>query len=432
MQLETQARGDSNGSYLEMYNPRGLNLPANMGGNQALSLSSLGLGLNWNNSVTSETRNPITASKNNNDSGNRLNSAAPVFVPQASTGADRLQPKTAYMRPAGNAGSAISQPLDKRSMVNMASQYQNQQDYHLPTPPSTVSPHWSPIFSQPDDFGMSTRKPITKHVQHNSIYRPPKVYSPQPDLEEYASRLSAIVEQLGGHGLDLNVQRFSPIHQFSAQQLESPALQIRSNKAIEHIKPSVQNNEWSHRPLTAPNNRQVISEKETEPINQSMESCNLPFSSERRRNLSYQHARSIPLARLIQRRLSSVAEEDAGRDSLLPLLRKKVSEFTFNRFSQESPNLRRPLENLSDNENFEYTMGDEENVEFAMSIEDPPMLVENSNAIVKLPQKLEALRANQILNGQRSTRSDVGKENDNGVGVSIPIRESKPHGKTKK
>jgi hypothetical protein len=424
MQLEMLARGDYNGSYFEMHNPHGSKLPANMGGNQAFSLSTLGLGLNWNDSVNSETR---TAYKNNNDSGNRLNSAAPAFVPQASAGADKLQPKTAYMRPAGNAGPPISQSLDKRSMVNMASQYQNQQDYHLPTPPSTASPHWSPIFSQPDDFGMSTRKPITKHVQHNSMYQAPKVYSPHPDLEEYSSRLSAMVEQLGGHGLDLNVQRFSPIHRFSAQQSESPALQIKSKQAIEHIKPSAQNNESSHRPLTAPINRQVFSKKDAV---QSMESGNLLFPSERRRNLSYQHARSIPLARLIQRRLSSVAEEDAGRDSLLPLLRKKVSEFTFNRFSQEAPNLRRPLENLSDNENFDYTMGDEENIESAMSIEGPPMLVENCNAIVKLPQK-----GPEVLNGfgQRSmTRNDVEKENDNGVGVSIPIRESKPHEKPKK
>jgi hypothetical protein len=131
-------------------------------------------------------------------------------------------------------------------------------------------------------------------------------------------------------------------------------------------------------------------------------------STERRRNLSYQQPRSIPLARLIQRRLSSVAEEGQSSKILFSFLQEaQRGGFTcLKELSLESLGRQTPRIGLLDEEIFTkeiftvQTKADHQFVYEAESIQNP----EEPNVVVKLPRKARVLRHDVDSNGNRGKK----------------------------
>ncbi|CAA7261685.1 unnamed protein product [Cyclocybe aegerita] len=258
----------------------------------------LGLGLQWSSPSSGSAKEYRTS---NNQVGptrqSHLNTAAPVFVPENSV---RTR-NDAYSRPLGSSQDRayFSRPL---STVDISQQYRAQQDYNILTPPSSSSTQWSPVFSrQPDPVLYSSSQKKPSHVLPNQ--QDPGIYSPQSDLDDYPRHLLMLMQQIqmGREG--------EVMHETSAS-LESLVLQgdsalnvaRYSAPATPHIPSSA---------LLEPQHHLVSD------VALAVEDQNAPTASgDRRRNLSYQHPRSIPLARLIQRRLSSVAEEDISAANL--------------------------------------------------------------------------------------------------------------------
>ncbi|KAJ3507548.1 hypothetical protein NLJ89_g6245 [Agrocybe chaxingu] len=259
----------------------------------------LGLGLKWSSLSSGGTSEYPTA---NNQVGpareSRLNTAAPVFVPENSV---RTR-NDAYSRPVGGGQDRayFSRPL---STVGISQRYRAQQDYNLPTPPSSSSTQWSPVFSrQPDPVMYSSAQKNPGHALPNQ--QDPGIYSPQSDLDDYSRHLLMLMQQIqtGREG--------DVMHETSAS-LESLVLQGES--ALNVARYST--------PATPQIPSSALLESQPHLVSDvalAVEDQNALTASacDRRRNLSYQHPRSIPLARLIQRRLSSVAEEDISAANL--------------------------------------------------------------------------------------------------------------------
>jgi len=142
------------------------------------------------------------------------------------------------------------------------------------TPISTASPLWSPVFQS---------VPTIMSGDHD-----PRIYSPQTDLDSYSNKL--ITQQLSIEDFPIVQQRFhtekgikSSIETFYAQPyVANNSVCMKDANVVGGVHPST---------LASCNSTEV-------------ESCERPY------HLSHQQPRSFPMARLMQRRLSSVVEEN--------------------------------------------------------------------------------------------------------------------------
>lgn len=388
-----------------------------------------GLGLNWNGGFSSfgSANSGPCSSLNYADPRSRLNTAAPVFVP-GQMNRSNITSGSAYIHPANGSGSlSLAGQRDELSRPNFVAQHKSPHTYHPPTP-STASPRWPPVFLQSHEYD-SKNPLITRYNQQSAMHHAPKVYSPQLDLDDYANRLRVMMAQLRGDDINYNTPRY--MYDKPLSQENAPAAQIYPRTPAGNGGASYEYNEAMYAPPVITSESTVhepTPEPEVEPVDCSTD--NLPFSSERRRNLSYQHPRSIPLARLIQRRLSSVVEEDTVRDSLLPLLRKRASKLPAQPFEQE------PLssQGVDDGRNAQDRnfVDPEINIESTVSVEDPPMCSGGSSAIVNLPKNTTAAYpSGGPMKSHKSQRNDTGSRKENMGASNTYLAESANQGKQK-
>ncbi len=256
-----------------------------------------GLGLNWNRGFSSfDSANSGRSSGLNHDSRSCLNTAAAVFVP-GQTNRSNITPSSAFMHTANGSGSlSIARQRDGLSRPAVVPQLHRSPHTYNPPTPSTASPRWPPVFlPQSHDYD-TKNSTITRHSQQSAMHHAPKVYSPQIDLDDYTNRLRLMMEQLRGDDYNYNTPRST--HDKPLSQKSMPAAQIHSRALVGHGVASYEPTEAAHAPIDiSPTVHEPTLDQVVEPVDNFTE--NLPFSSERRRNLSYQHPRSIPLARLI-------------------------------------------------------------------------------------------------------------------------------------
>ena len=272
--------------------------------------STLAVGLGLHTWSSRESR-PESISPMCEISSNPLNTAATVFVP-ASANMKPYPSKQRYTPPS-------EKPLPytftapRRSLVfNNAAEQHWQPDSQslLPTPPSTSSPCWTPIFSHQPEMAISTLDPKVSKADSYS----PSIYSSISDLEDDFGHIRIITQQNATHETDVayDPRTHSCQDPFTFQifvpNTGSPQLDVSS--CLSATPGSL------HDPLMAfSTNHENGNLLQAEPLQTSVVTQG---STKRRSNLSYQQPRSIPLARLIQRRLSSVAEENLSTKTLFP------------------------------------------------------------------------------------------------------------------
>ncbi|KAF9454029.1 hypothetical protein P691DRAFT_530379 [Macrolepiota fuliginosa MF-IS2] len=168
------------------------------------------------------------------------------------------------------------------------------------TPPDTGSPRWSPRFHQPDIASMS---PDIRYEQPQESH-----FSEGPKYLGDHSALYTVQEQM----FHSTVSDYRPGNGLAGtgEISRTPASrQISDTSLLINTTPESQNFVTQSPPkFRCAQGKLNALQGPTPPS---------PVSPDLRRNLSQQQPRSIPLARLIQRRLSSVVEE-AETDDMLP------------------------------------------------------------------------------------------------------------------
>ncbi|KAI0318397.1 hypothetical protein OF83DRAFT_1171137 [Amylostereum chailletii] len=194
----------------------------------------------------------------------------------------------------------------------------------LPTPPSSSSPLWSSNFSP---YQESLLSPLSNtYLGGQSPTIPQGSYHSPMDPSEQLRRL--VHERLNDMGSSFNVAsslapaaQISPITRSSQQpvdfnELSSPqAILNYLAKRDSHLSPSsVDLRSPSHHRNVSSISLQPVVKPRGHPSNSRSYVPPSPTSPEDHHHRPYSHhqPRSIPLARLIQRRLSAVQEEDAS------------------------------------------------------------------------------------------------------------------------
>jgi hypothetical protein len=297
----------------------------------------------------------------------------------------------------------------RSSIFDNAAEQHRQPDSQslLPTPPSTSSPCWTPIFSHQPGMAISKSMVLNlnQKVSKADSYHSPKIYSPISNLEDESSHIRAIMQQNAIHETDVvydsKIVPRTPSFQsdpFTIQaylpKLDSP--QVDDASCLKATSGGL------HDPSTVfPTNHENSLHDKILP--QTEAGGGTQGSTERRRNLSYQQPRSIPLARLIQRRLSSVAEEDQSTKILFSFLKEAQTEgYTrLKGLSLESLSRQMPRIGLLDEEIFTseiFTVQTEADHQFVYEAESM-LNSDKPNVVVKLPQKAGSLRHDFDSNG---------------------------------
>ena len=303
----------------------------------------------------------------------------------------------------------------RSAALNNAPEQQRQPDSHsfLPTPPSTSSPCWTPVFSHQPEMAISKSVlNLNPNVSKADSYSP-KIYSPISNLEDDSSHIRAIMQQNAIHGADIvydskvGLRTLSPqndpftiqayLRKLDSPQIDdaSPCLKVTSGSLHDSFMGFPTNHENSL-------HGGILPQTEAGGGTQGL--------TERRRNLSYQQPRSIPLARLIQRRLSSVAEEGQSTKILFSFLQDaQTGGFTrLKGLSLESLGRQMPRIRLLDEEIFTreiFTVQTE--VDHQLACQAESMLnSDEPNVVVKLPQKSSVLRRDDSNRGKTFLRYD--------------------------
>ena len=337
-----------------------------------------------------------------------------IFVPasanmKAQSSKQRYAPRSEKRLP-----YAFSAPRGS-AFDNAVEQWQPDAQSLLPTPSSTSSPCWTPIFPHQPEMAIS-KSMILNHnpkVSKADFYTP-KIYSPISNLEDDSSHIRAIMQQNTIHGADIvyDSKVVPRTHSFQSDPFAIQAYLPTLDSPQVDVSPCLKMTSDSfHDPfMVFPTNHEnslhdgILPQTETGGSTQG--------STERRRNLSYQQPRSIPLARLIQRRLSSVAEEGQPTKILFSLL-QEAQTGGFTRLkgpSLESLGRQMPRIGLLDEEIFTREMftvqteADHQLAYEAESMQNP----EEPNVVVKLPQKARVLRHDVDSNrGKKFQRYDT-------------------------
>lgn len=247
---------------------------------------------------------------------NRLNKSAPVFVPALDLAKD------------------LSVHSNTRLPRRMELYQQRDDDINSPAASSTT---WSPTFPHLADIQALT---TPRHIQDSSMFPDPKIYSPVLDGDDYSAKLMAMMQQFKGQ------EYVSLAKRYPTRTVKQAGDFLAERKGFGDAG-------YVERKTMIDNN------------------ASTPINLDYRPSLSQQHPRSIPLARLIQRRLSSVQEEVG--------VGKQVSQ-------PESNTKNRPVShNLLDRTNLhpETTTA---SLQIAETVEEQPDHGESS-AIVRLPRK---------------------------------------------
>ena len=299
----------------------------------------------------------------------------------------------------------FSAPL-RGSVFNNAAEQHRQPDAQnfLPTPPSTSSPCWTPIFSHQPEMAISKSMALThnSNVSKADSYSP-KIYSPISKSEDDSSHIRAIMQQNAILESDI-VYDSKVVPRTRSFQNDPFTFQAYLPKLdslqVDDVSSCLKATSGSfHDPfLVVPTNHEKSLYDGILP--QSDVGGGTQGSTERRRHLSYQQPRSIPLARLIQRRLSSVAEEDQSTKILFSFLQgTQTGEFTRPKgLSFESLGRQMPRIGLLDEEIFTTEM-------FTVQTEADHQLVyegesllnsDEPNVVVKLPRKASVLLRHDV------------------------------------
>lgn len=235
-----------------------------------------GLGLNWQ-TLMKPFDDTIGHSLGSHESHrSALNSAAPAFVPINSK--PQMNNTSAFTQPPTDYGIRQTPTLIYSTGYPLM--------HEISTPPSTTSTQWSPVFSSANDTLDSVD---------------PRVYSPQMDLDSHLNPLLALMQRMTAQErFDFIQDRLNTVglpHPHSSYRLEGHKATLTSGPASR--KPTA--------PIASSVNHGPGSELQNSTVYLRQKSEQPP---EARRPPPYQQPRSIPLAKLIQRRLSSVTEEE--------------------------------------------------------------------------------------------------------------------------
>ena len=343
------------------------------------STLAVGLGLHtWSSRGSRpENLNPIYEI-----SSNPLNTAAPVFVP-----ASAMKANQKYAPQSTKPVTYCSAPRRPSVFNNFVEQYQQADAQSLlPTPPSTSSPCWTPIFSHQPEMAISKSSILTVNpkVSTADSYSP-NIYSPISDLEDDSSRIKTTMRPNAIQDSDVAYDSKVVPHVLSFQkgpftfQAYPPKLDSLQVDDVSLYLKATSGSPHGNLPQVEPLQADVGTQG----------------YAERRRNLSYQQPRSIPLVRLIQRRLSFVAEEDPSTKILSPFLQQaQTGGFTRSkRLSSETLDPQMLRTGLLDEEIFTAEMfGVRAESDRQLLYETESMLNSGqSNVVVKLPQKTSIL-----------------------------------------
>ncbi|KAF9568042.1 hypothetical protein CPC08DRAFT_813849 [Agrocybe pediades] len=219
---------------------------------------------------------------------NKLNKGAPVFIPGTSAFSRQGQLPVIDQSLDHASSSRVEGQLYPNSFSNPLSQLWNG-DMYMNTlhTPSTVSTQWSPIFALETPDLNASRLNLLTSSRSIPMYEP-EVYSPLPENEEYSGKVANLPRSQRNHGPTLT-DLTKLYDQDYADQFtrKPPSSQLAFKETTNSTLPG-------HRP-----------------------------------SLSQQRPRSIPLAKLIQRRLSSVPEENLqNKNNQSPTVSARTSSRT--------------------------------------------------------------------------------------------------------
>jgi hypothetical protein len=271
--------------------------------------------INWQSFVTQDrTRHSALAPTTNSASAAALVNPKPLVSTQPAPGSTR----PVILLDSHSHSHSVSLPLPRRlSAIEIAQKFRQQQEL-LPTPPNSSSPQWSSDFSpyqesmlSPEAVFLSSLSPdlqlgIAQHLQRSAYER--VTNSPNEVI------LAPLVPHIRSDVVDQTSENYSQgLHRHS-----------RSH----HLFPHSQNISASHTASTTHCHR---------PPNTPLSAVSRIGSDQRRGQpnidatlsltSSIQQPRSIPLSRLVQRRLSSVMEtpeDHAGRSPSPPVFQQNL------------------------------------------------------------------------------------------------------------
>lgn len=294
-------------------------------------------------------------------------------------------------------------PLPRVFSAPRSSAFDNAAEQHrqldaqslLPTPPNTSSPCWTPIFSHQPEMAISKSMVLNLPKDSKADSYSPKIYSPISNLEDDSNHIRTIMQQNAIHEADVvyDSKIVPRTHSFQNDPFTIQAyLPKLDSLQVDDVSSCLEATSGSfHDPFMAfPTNHENSLHDGILP--QTEAGGGTQGSTERRRNLSYQQPRSIPLARLIQRRLSSVAEEDRSTKILFSFLKEaQTGGYTrLKGLSLESLGRQMPRIGLLDEEIFTreiFAVQTEADDQFFYEAES-----DKPNVVVKLPQKASVLR----------------------------------------
>lgn len=182
----------------------------------------------------------------------------------------------------------------------------------LPTPPSSASPQWSSTFSPYQISSQSPELPLSQPIQYTKHVNQKK---PRPPVDSSHELRKFVHERISSRATE-HLQSSSAAAFSRHLQDHQPATSKAPQKPkyMQHLRaPSSFSVDSSRHPGPPPN---LPLPPLPSPTPQSvfsgprLTSTPPPDLRIRTRSISYQHPRSVPLARLLQRRLASVPEEE--------------------------------------------------------------------------------------------------------------------------
>ena len=262
---------------------------------------------------------PLKAA-NNTPKTRYPNSSAAIFVPtQSQQYVDPrviIEPRTKFR---------IDQVPHRLSALDVAQQYRAKQRFQnsLPTPPSSSSSQWNPVFLP---AYVDAESPVVAAPLEQSVRIAQQVQSSAPQQKFYASdhtlhdhRLFSERYDPSGIGIPDVALTATPGSDVPSST-QNNAYDIPQTYEAQELltlmsclSPSLGTMPFASLSASPPRSARSIGSHLSRESNRH-DLVLAPLSPDYRRNLSHQQPRSIPLARLIQRRLSSVTEEDLMRD----------------------------------------------------------------------------------------------------------------------
>ncbi|KAJ7163610.1 hypothetical protein C8R43DRAFT_919307, partial [Mycena crocata] len=265
-----------------------------------------GLGIDWQQTMRHQ--HDATAEAVRIKSPNSLKPSAPVFVPASQQ--IRQQYPRIFVEPRI---SHTINPPQRLTAIEIAHQYraQHRPQTSLPTPPGSSSPQWTPFLPHYTD-------PFPPLDLHNLLpVKPPSNVARQQFLQELQQPPSDLSQELRQFVLDRmrNPDRDYTGIRFSDSSTKDQGLPVTPHTAspTQYRKPTIDMS--PPHPGPPPNSPlPPIPSSHTTRVRNFIAAPPSPTSPDTRvqsRNPT-RHLRSVPFARLLQRRLSSVPEEESG------------------------------------------------------------------------------------------------------------------------